>query len=80
VCDLIIAKQEDVESLMADRIGRESPELLGNNYLVFGTLDRKDWMDGQKGEMPAHELINGVYVFKDVWNFEIVPGGWIPPE
>jgi hypothetical protein len=79
VCDLIIAKRDDVESMMAERIGREKPQLVGNDYLVFGTLDRKDWMDGQKLEMSPLELMNRVYVFRDTWTFEIVPGGWFPP-
>ncbi len=64
---------------MAQRFGGERPELLGNDYLVFGTLDRKDWLEGQKGE-PPHEMINRVYTFKDVWDFEIIPGGWYPPQ
>lgn len=79
VCDLIIAKRDDVESMMAERIGRERPQLVGNDYLVFGTLERKDWMDGQKLEMSPRELMNRVYVFRDTWTFEIVPGGWFPP-
>lgn len=80
VCDLIIAKKDEVESMMAERIGGERPELLGNDYQVFGTLDRKDWLEGHRGEFPPHELIRRVYVFRDEWNFEVIPGGWYPPD
>jgi hypothetical protein len=78
VCDLIIAKKEEVESLMAERIGSEMPELLGNNYLVLGTLDRKDWMEGHKREILPHELVNRLYVFEDVFTFQMIPAGWYP--
>jgi hypothetical protein len=52
VCDLIIAKKEELESLMAHRISRDVPELLGNNYLVMETLDGKDWIEGNKEGVP----------------------------
>lgn len=79
-CDLIIAKKNEVESLMADRIGNEMPELLGNDYLAIGTLDRKDWIEGHKGGVTPQDLVHRMYVFEDVWNIEMAPAGWRPPE
>jgi hypothetical protein len=49
---LIIARKDEVESMMAERIGGEMPELLGNDYLVFGILGRMDWQERQKVELP----------------------------
>jgi len=79
-CDLIIARKNEIESLMAERISRERSELLGNDYLVIGTLDRKDWVEGHKGGATPHDLVNRMYVFEDVFSFQIIPAGWRPPE
>ena len=79
-CDLIIAKQEEVESLMADRFSQANPEVIGNEYLVVGTLDRNDWREGNKGNITPSEITHRMYVFEEVWNFEILPAGWYPCE
>jgi hypothetical protein len=71
-CDLIIAKKQELESLI--------PPLSQNEYLVMGTLERKDWQEGNKGSLPSSEVINRMYIFKNVWDFEVIPAGWYPAE
>src|SRR6266511_2521380 len=46
-CDLIIARQREIESLMAALFETRRPEVVGNKYLVVGTLDRADWKQQQ---------------------------------
>ncbi|MGK7874888.1 MAG: hypothetical protein AB4426_16780 [Xenococcaceae cyanobacterium] len=77
-CDLIIAKKSEIESLMAVGLRQVNPQVIGNNYLVLGTLERKDWKEGDKGILSPEEIIERMYVFKDVWNFEVIPAGWHP--
>ena len=79
-CDLIIAKKAEVEGFMAAHLEIIKPELIGNNYVVFGTVDRKDWKETMKQEIYSNEMIDRVYVFKDVWNFEVIPAGWYPAD
>lgn len=76
-CDLIIAKQQEIESFLALAL---SPQLSKNDYLVIGTVDRKDWVQGNKGSLLPPEIIERMYVFKDVWDFEVIPAGWYPAE
>ncbi len=71
-CDLIIAKKQELESLI--------PSLSQNEYLVMGTLERKDWQEGNKGFLPSSEIIDRMYIFKKVWDFEVIPAGWYPAE
>ena len=75
-CDLIIAKKSELESLMVACFEESKPEIMGNNYLVMGVAERGDWLEGKKGKMPQGEIIERMFVFKDVLNFEIVPAGW----
>ena len=79
-CDLIITKKQEIESLMTTGMGQSNPEVIGNNYLVMGTVDRKDWKQGNKGSLPPSEIIKCMYVFKDIWDFEVIPAGWYPAE
>ncbi len=75
-CDLIIAKKSELESLMAACFEPSKPEIIGNNYLVMGVTQRRDWLESKKGKMPQGETIERMLVFKDILNFELVPAGW----
>ncbi|MHC1623201.1 MAG: hypothetical protein ACXQTR_01255 [Candidatus Methanospirareceae archaeon] len=41
-CDLIIVKQAELEGLLAAICEQYAPDIVGNEYFVFGTMDRKD--------------------------------------
>ena len=75
-CDLIIAKKSELESLMVACFEQPMPEIIGNNYLVMGVAERRDWLESKKGKMPQSETIERMLVFKDVLNFELVRAGW----
>jgi hypothetical protein len=79
-CDLIIAKKQEIEPLMAFGFSKSNPEILGNEYSIMGTLDRKDWKDGNNKSLSPAEIIERIYIFKDVWNFEVIPAGWYADE
>ena len=77
-CDLIIAKKQELESLMAAGLSQTNPHIIGNDYLVIGTVERKDWKAGSRGLLSACEIVERMSVFKDQWNFEVIPSGWYP--
>ena len=79
-CDLIMVKQIEVEELLAANMENVKPELIGNKYVVFGTVESKDWKESTRRQTYSSEFIDKVYVFKNVWNVEIIPGGWYPSE
>jgi len=75
-CDLIIAKKSELESLMVACFEETKPEIIGNNYLVMGVAERRDWLEGKKGKIPQGETVEHMLVFKDVLNFEPAHFGW----
>ena len=75
-CDLIIANQSEVESLMIVCLEKDSPDLIGNNYLTMGVFDTKDWRAASKGKLDSDEILERIYFFKNVLKFELIPGGW----
>ena len=75
-CDLIIVKKSELESLMVSSFEESKPEIIGNDYLVMGVAERKDWLESKKGKMPQGETIERMLVFKDILNFKLVRAGW----
>ena len=71
-CDLIIVKQADIEALMAACFEKERPSIIGNDYLVIGTLDRSDWKELQ-AKPTAPGAMAKVHPFKDMLSFELMP-------
>ena len=42
-CDLLILHQDKVEELLTVSLARSNPDVIGNEYLVVGTIERKGW-------------------------------------
>ncbi|MBI4321453.1 MAG: hypothetical protein HY675_23415 [Chloroflexi bacterium] len=74
-CDLLIAHQDELEALLTALFAKHNPEVIGNEYLVIGTLDRPDWQRGGQSPMPIREMVEHLHDFKEVVRFEIT-GGW----
>jgi hypothetical protein len=77
-CDLIIARKSELESLIATAFEKLNPQIRGNDYLVMGVAEKSDWQESKKGNISEGETIERMLVFKDVWNFELIPAGWYP--
>jgi len=64
---------------MSAQFEEVNPTVIGNEYLVFGTLDKKDWQKNKTTPMNSGETMEKAYVFKDVWKFEM-GGRWVKDE
>lgn len=76
-CDLIIVKKQDLEQVLCTACEQNFPEIIGNDYFVYVTMDRKDWKRGQQNKLDLKQLIECTYPFRGVWLFEEEPGGWV---
>jgi len=54
-----------------------APALVGNDYLVMGTMDRAVWRQSLKDPIPIGELLDHVHVFRQVLRFEPEHYGWV---
>lgn len=79
-CDLLIVHQDELESLLAAIFSVHNPEIVGNDYLVIGTMDRPEWKRGTQDQLPLKDLLEVLHDFKEVVTFKIVGGGWAPRE
>ncbi|MCI0440647.1 MAG: hypothetical protein L0177_16175 [Chloroflexi bacterium] len=78
-CELIVAHQHELESDLAISFSETAPEMIGNDYLVLGTVDMKVWKRGLAGEeVQFREMLNHMADFKKFLELKVEPGGWYP--
>ncbi len=68
-CDLIIVKQSVLDENITISLQQFTPSLVGNDYLVFGTVDRNIWRASRKESLDSSDVIDHVYVFEDKLDF-----------
>ena len=78
-CDLLIAHQDNVEHFLASFFSEQQPEVVGNDYLVLGTLDKPVWKRGTLQPMTLRKVFEALHDFKEVVTFKLT-GGWVRDE
>ena len=73
-CDLLILHQDVVEDLMVRAFQEHDPSVIGSDYLIIGTVERRSWREGD----PQTALAN-LHDFREVVTFEPEPR-WAPAE
>jgi hypothetical protein len=78
-CELIIAHQDELEHELTIALESRAPAVIGNDYVVLGTMDRKVWRRGL-GDTPTvpADIFDHIADFKKELELEYDPGGWYP--
>ncbi len=79
-CDLLIAHQDEIEGLLVAIFTERDPSILGNDYLVLGTVERKAWRKGTQDILTMAETFDNLHDFTAVHTIEHRPAGWYPAE
>jgi hypothetical protein len=80
-CDFIIVHQDELEALLAASFSVHQPEVIGNEYHVIGTVERKTWRKGMSDGMTSiDELLCHAADFKKEFDLFYEPGGWYPDK
>lgn len=78
-CELVIVHQDDLEELLAKAFSEASADVVGNSYLVVGTLDRSDWRKSLKQQFTTADTIAALHDFLQHLKFEQPAWVWIGP-
>jgi hypothetical protein len=65
-CDLIIAHAHELEEQLGILFEKHNPGLIGNEYLVMGTLDHDVWERSRQIPLSIPEMASKLYVFREV--------------
>jgi hypothetical protein len=80
-CELIMAHQDELEQELANNLVSIDPDVIGNEYLVLGTVDMKVWRRGLKGhENDIDRVLSHTADFKKYFDLIVEPGGWYPAK
>jgi len=80
-CELIMVHQDELEAQLAHSFSHIAPEVIGNEYLVIGTIDKKVWQAGLRdGDRQLAQMLQHMADVKDVYVLEYEPGGWYPAD
>jgi hypothetical protein len=94
-CDLLLVHQDELETLLAALFSTHDPSLIGNDYMVLGTLERDAWQPpwptrqgrlragsnaSTKQPMGIAEMLEHLHDFKDHQTVQVQPGGWYPDD
>ena len=69
-CDLLIAHQDELEDVLARFFTDYTPEIVGNDYLVIGTIERATWKRTMQNQLPTQVTLDALHDFKEVVSFK----------
>ncbi len=57
VCDLLVANKHEIEHLLTDLFRQYDPRVIGNNYLIVGTVEKDAWREGLEQPKAINEML-----------------------
>lgn len=75
-CDLLISHKHEIEHLLTEMFVRKAPEIVGNNYLIIGTAEKKAWQAGLRQPLSVDEIRQFVRDFKRYEELQMSSAGW----
>jgi lipoate synthase len=78
-CELVIAHKDELDAEVAHSMAKLAPAAEGGEYVVLGTVDRKMWQRGLRGQgQTLAEILEQTAEFEKVLQLEVDRGGWRP--
>lgn len=77
-CDMLIGHKHEIEHHLTKMFLEIDKYVIGNNYLIFGTVEKKAWRENINHQKPFDEMREYVHSFKSFQNIRMTMGGWFP--
>lgn len=76
-CELIMVHKDELEAELAHKFERLKPNVIGNDYFILGTVDKKFWEKGLEDKsLGFEELKKHTADIKEYMDLHVEPGGW----
>ena len=76
--DLLILHKDKLETLLAAAVAQSAPELIGNDYLVLGTLERSALRQIASSPFTFDAIFDAMHDFTEYLTVEPAHYGWVP--
>jgi hypothetical protein len=77
-CDLLLVHQNDLEEQLYIFAAERAPHLIGNEYVLLGTVDMCDWKTGMRESRAPLEELALRHPFRGEMEVRVRQGGWYP--
>ncbi len=77
-CEFIIAHQDELEHELATMFLERAPEIIGNDYVVLGTVDKKVWRQGMIKAETLEDVLPHTADIKKYITLTYEPARWVP--
>lgn len=75
-CNRLIGHKHEIEYCLTEMFKRAKPEIVGNKYLIIGTLEKKAWRENMNSPKSIAELLDFASDFKSFEEIRMTIGGW----
>lgn len=79
-CDMLIGHQHEIEHHLTDLFLKKNPDVIGNRYLIVGTVEKTVWRQNMKGDKSFDEMLDHFHYFKSFQTLRMTAGGWFPKD
>jgi hypothetical protein len=79
-CDILIVHQDELEHTLTLTYEKRQPEIIGNEYLVLGTLEPSSWRKRDNEPLGMDNVLDHVHDFKERLEVEYIPAHWGPAD
>jgi hypothetical protein len=56
-CDLLIAHKHEIEHYLTALFSQQAPDVIGNEYLAIGTVEKSVWREGLKQQQAINNFL-----------------------
>jgi hypothetical protein len=61
-------------------MSERDPSIIGNKYIVIGTMERPAWRERMRQPKQLDEMLKYIADFKEEVSFTVKPAGWYPAD
>lgn len=78
-CALLIGHKHEIEGLIGHMAAQRDASMIGNDYLILGTVEKKAWRQGLTQPMAIADMLAHAHDFKMVYGeLRMLQMGWFP--
>ena len=76
-CNMLIGHKLEIEHYLTEVFLKIKPEVVGNNYFVFGTVEKKVWRENIDQTKTSREILKHSHDFISYQELSMTMGGWL---
>lgn len=79
-CEMLIGHKHEIEHYLTQMFLPMNPEIIGNEYLILGTMEKKAWRETRSQPKAIGEMQEYIHDFKSYEELRMTMGGWFPKD